>query len=127
MTKPGEHCPTLFCVVCGAAFRVHPYRLSTAVVCCVRCGQVRRGWQRAAQRYAGKPHATPYRKHGGRRVHRSVAEAAAGRALGPDDVVHHVDGNKRNNRPDNLRVMSVTDHTRLHNEMAGHPGRKDTQ
>lgn len=30
------------------------------------------------------------------------------------EVVHHKDGNKLNNSPDNLQVMSRSDHSKLH-------------
>ena len=34
----------------------------------------------------------------------------------PGDIVDHVDENKANNAPDNLRAMSRADHTRMHNK-----------
>ena len=42
--------------------------------------------------------------HGYAYEHRIVAEKVLGRRLGPNDVVHHIDGDKTNNTPDNLRV-----------------------
>lgn len=32
-------------------------------------------------------------------------------------VVHHIDGNGRNNHPDNLRIMTAREHNRLHSRM----------
>lgn len=43
--------------------------------------------------------------------HRRVAGAER---LGFDVVVHHKDGNKRNNHPSNLEIMSRSDHAKLH-------------
>lgn len=49
-------------------------------------------------------------------VHRVVAEQILGRPLRDDEVVHHIDHNKRNNSPENLRIMSAEEHGRLHFE-----------
>ena len=55
-----------------------------------------------------------YRKRFGRHEHRVVAEEMIGRALRSDEHVHHKDGNKHNNSPENLEVMDRDDHLRLH-------------
>jgi hypothetical protein len=55
-----------------------------------------------------------YVKLRGRHMHRVVAEALLGRALLPGEVVHHKDGDKWNNSPDNLKVMSQAEHARIH-------------
>jgi hypothetical protein len=49
-----------------------------------------------------------------RDLHRVIMERALGRTLTADEVVHHIDGNKLNNSPDNLTVMSKKAHSRLH-------------
>lgn len=56
-----------------------------------------------------------YVKRGGRHEHRVVAEEQLGRPLGPGEIVHHEDENKRNNAPGNLDVLpSQAEHARLH-------------
>ena len=58
---------------------------------------------------------TLYRKRHGRHEHRTVAEDMLGRKLRPREVVHHIDGNKRNNSPDNLMVFSSqSEHAKFH-------------
>ncbi len=47
-----------------------------------------------------------YEKTLGRHTHRVIAEWVLGRTLKDGEVVHHIDGNKRNNSPDNLMVFS---------------------
>ena len=57
---------------------------------------------------------TTYRKRNNRHEHRVVAEQMLGRPLHRGEIVHHIDGNKHNNSPDNLQVMTQADHLRLH-------------
>ena len=55
-------------------------------------------------------------RKGGRQraVHVLLAEQLLGRPLKENEVVHHIDGDKTNNDPENLRVMDRAEHTRLH-------------
>jgi len=58
-----------------------------------------------------------YQKLKGRHIHRQIAEQMLGRKLHPGEVVHHIDGDKRNNSPDNLMILdSQKEHARLHAE-----------
>ena len=47
--------------------------------------------------------------------HRIVVENSIGRLLTNNENVHHIDGNRYNNSIENLKVMTRSEHTRLHN------------
>lgn len=46
--------------------------------------------------------------------HRYVMQLHLGRKLTADEIVHHVDHNPLNNDPDNLVLLSRSEHQRLH-------------
>ena len=47
-------------------------------------------------------------------LHRLIAEQTIGRPLTSNEVVHHIDGNKQNNDPANLVVLTRAEHSKLH-------------
>ena len=63
------------------------------------------------------PDSTNYgRKDGYVLEHRKVAQDLIGRALLPNEVVHHIDGDKLNNSPKNLFICStMNEHREIHN------------
>jgi uncharacterized C2H2 Zn-finger protein len=63
----------------------------------------------------GHPRAT---KNGYVLEHRVVLENHLGRLLSPDEVVHHKDGNKKDNRVENLEALGG-DHVRIHHHERG--------
>lgn len=113
------------CVVCGRDFTPSRKR-NKARHCSKRCEWEARGGaaycatmsresaeQRGnTQRDRGEGRA--YRKLNGRHEHRVVAEGALGRPLARGEVVHHIDGDKRNNAPENLEVITQGEHMRRH-------------
>ena len=65
---------------------------------------------------SGHPNAT---KYGYVLYHRIVMENHLGRLLNSNEVVHHKDGNKKNNNIENLIVLKADEHSRLHGSMVG--------
>jgi hypothetical protein len=120
------------CEVCGEVFAPARGR-GDAKFCSRSCvWKATRGPEfnrRIAKEFAHKNGATQrgrgngktYTKFMGRHEHRVVAEKTLGRALLPGEVVHHIDGDKKNNSPENLAVMSQAEHMREHG--LGIPGK----
>lgn len=52
-----------------------------------------------------------------RTIYRYFMEEMLGRPLRPDEDVHHINGDWRDNRPENLTVMKHKDHFALHHRL----------
>jgi hypothetical protein len=121
---------TIPCVVCGKEFWAVPYREKGGQVCCSKeCSYIDKG-----KRFSGKnsptwkggkwiSHGYVWTKRNGKQVpeHRLILEQAVGRPLRKDEETHHINGNKTDNRPENLTIMSKAEHARLHHALRSSP------
>jgi len=55
-----------------------------------------------------------YIRLGKQSVHRIVAEEKLGRKLKEGEIVHHLDRDKHNNKPENLLVTTASEHMKIH-------------
>lgn len=74
-------------------------------------GKINRSNGYIAVRLPNHPYAS---KDGYIMEHRLVMEKVLGRYLSPDEDVHHINENKKDNRPENLEVISRSEHSKLH-------------
>jgi HNH endonuclease len=125
---------TIFCVVCGARVLRKRFRCRlNRTTCSVKCrnkliattrttwplvGEKNPSWKGGIRISWGYVYL--YRPDHPRAVQGYVKRAnlvvkeRIGRSIRPNEVVHHRNGNKQDDRPANLQVMTKGEHQRLH-------------
>ena len=58
--------------------------------------------------------------------YRLIAEQKIGRTLADNEIVHHINGDATDNRPENLEVMTQSEHAKLHMRGDSNPNIKIT-
>ena len=136
-TKPSFITETMICPNCSKVF--HPHDLRAGIrkqrFCSKRCSakhtvpiRIKFGKEHPCWNGGKTITATGYyeincRTHfnpgndSNRLEHRVVMEKHIGRCLSKNEYVHHINGNKLDNRIENLMVLTPKEHTTLHHRM----------
>ena len=105
------------CKNCAKSYTPSRYKIKTSRFCSIKCrqkGNGTSGSRKHANLTRGRGKSNNYIKFQSGHLHRHIAEKKIGRTLKKNEIVHHLNGNKHNNKPSNLIIMTNAAHSRLH-------------
>lgn len=114
-----NHLEPKICLICGTEFLPQKRsRQKSQKTCSAKCRNIHNGRKSAEKIRAAlvdKGEGKTYRKYHGRHEHRVVMEKKLGRKIKRGEVVHRIDGDKRNNAPENLELFNnQSEHAAMH-------------
>lgn len=103
-SKSKENKVSKICKKCGITYYVQKYREKTSTICSNKCIKNGENFDKN----------TGYIRKNKTGIHRNMLEQFLKRKLLKNEIVHHINGDKIDNRIENLIVMTRAEHVSLH-------------
>lgn len=121
--KSRENKKIVKCENCGIDVQRQPCHVKKHVFCSKKCynewksknmvGKKSFHWR--GGEYEGNGYLFTRQKDGTyKQNHRIIIESFIGRPLSEDEIIHHIDGDKKNNDISNLAIVSRSEHAKIH-------------
>ena len=107
--KFGRYTYECVCIICGKKFRG---KEKHSILCSKECFNA---YQRIDSTNATDNYL--FKKKTSINEHRAIVEELLQRKLDYNEIIHHIDGNPKNNSLDNLIILSRSNHGKLHKEL----------